>query len=57
MKVPQPPPPPHSFSKAGLSDRAFLDRAAVKIAPIMPVAWYKFASILRALRSSMNPPR
>ena len=39
---------PRYGSKAGLSDRAFPDRAAVKIAPIIPVAWYKFASILRA---------
>ena len=47
---------PQYGSKAGLSDGAFPDRASVKLAPSIPVVSIQFASILRALRSSMDPP-
>ena len=36
--------------------QAFPDHAPVKLAPSMPVAWIRFASILRALRGGMDPP-
>jgi hypothetical protein len=42
-------------SKAGLSDRAFPKHASVKLAPSIPVTWYRFASVLRALRGSIYP--
>src|SRR5262245_4785509 len=47
---------PQYGSKAGLSDSAFPNRVSVKLAPSIPVARIRFASILRALRSSMGPP-
>jgi len=47
---------PRYGSKAGLSDRAFPDHASVNLAPSMPVAVLRFASILRAPRGSMDTP-
>ena len=53
---------PRYGSKAGLSDRAFPDHASVKLAPGIPVAILRFASILRAPaaawipRSKSGPP-
>jgi hypothetical protein len=47
---------PQYGSKAGLSDRAFPDPASVKLAPSIPVALIRFATTLRALRSSMGSP-
>jgi hypothetical protein len=47
---------PQYGSKAGLSDRAFPDPASVKLAPSIPVASIRFATTLRALRSSMGSP-
>src|SRR5215469_8035028 len=47
---------PRYGSKAGLSDRAFPDPASVKLAPSIPVALIRFATTLRALRSSMGSP-
>ena len=47
---------PRYGSKAGLSDRAFPDRASVKLAPSMPVAWSGLPPSFVLFRSSMDPP-